>query len=74
MLSLRFLFFSFEIDTVGGGIDLFKFLIDYLDAWRVQHPILRFWAGPFPVFMIYTPDAAEVIQLTLIPFRNSFSS
>ena len=39
---------------------MFRFLIDYLDEWRVKHPILRFWAGPFPIFMIYTAEAAEV--------------
>lgn len=40
--------------------DLFRFLIDFLNEWRVKHPILRFWAGPFPIFMIYTPEASEV--------------
>jgi len=41
--------------------DMFRFLIDYLDEWRVKHPILRFWAGPFPIFMIYTAEAAEAL-------------
>jgi cytochrome P450 family 4 len=41
--------------------DMFKFLIGFLNDWKRDHPILRFWAGPFPIFMIYTPEAAETL-------------
>jgi len=52
-LSLRIFIFYLNIE-------LFQFLIDYLDAWRVHFPVLRFWLGPFPVFLLYTPEGSEV--------------
>ena len=40
--------------------ELFQFLIDYLDEWRKHYPLLRFWLGPFPIFLLYTPEGSEV--------------
>lgn len=42
------------------GLELFQFMVDYLTAWRQYFPILRFWVGPFPAIIIYTPEGSEV--------------
>ncbi|XP_057365879.1 cytochrome P450 4c3-like [Daphnia carinata] len=41
--------------------ELFQFLIDYLHEWRQHFPILRFWLGPFPIFLLYTPEGTEAL-------------
>ena len=44
----------------SDSIELFQFLIDYLHEWRQHFPVLRFWLGPFPIFLLYTPEGTEV--------------
>nr|CAH0113244.1 unnamed protein product [Daphnia galeata] len=41
--------------------ELFQFLIDYLHEWRQHFPVLRFWLGPFPIFLLYTPEGTEAL-------------
>jgi hypothetical protein len=54
---------NYEILLFGFVLtELFEYVISYLDDWRKNHPVLRFWAGPFPMFLIYTAEAAEVMR------------
>ena len=39
--------------------------------WRKQYPVLRFWAGPFPMLFLYTPEATEVSEPAIHFLFNS---
>nr|QST15034.1 CYP4C34-like protein 2 [Diaphanosoma celebensis] len=49
------------LELIREPDELFQYIVDYLENWRHKHDILRFWAGPFPIFIIYTPEAAEIL-------------
>lgn len=48
------------LDILNLFTELFQHIVDFLKAWSQKYPILRFWAGPFPLFLIYTAEATEV--------------
>nr|QSD59141.1 CYP4C122 [Diaphanosoma celebensis]QST15031.1 CYP4C33-like protein 2 [Diaphanosoma celebensis] len=41
--------------------EVFSRVIGYVHMFRSSGPVLRVWAGPFPLFFIFTAEAAETL-------------
>ncbi|XP_046655350.1 cytochrome P450 4C1-like [Daphnia pulicaria] len=41
--------------------EIFIFVMGYVHVMRSCGPVLRVWAGPFPNFMLFTPEAFETV-------------
>ena len=38
--------------------------VGYVSLYRKEGPVIRSWAGPFPMYFLYTAEAFEVSLIT----------
>nr|QST15030.1 CYP4C33-like protein 1 [Diaphanosoma celebensis] len=54
-------FFGSVTDVLVNPDDFIKYILQLFDTWRPRGPVLRLWIGHYPVFIITTAEATEVL-------------